>query len=44
MVTQPGELAGPASVSTTIFRVKNQIRVSPDDPNSGIKVGLSQAL
>lgn len=44
MDMQPAELARPASVFTTIFLVEKQIMVSPEDPNSSIKIGLSQAL
>lgn len=44
MGIRPAELARPASVSTTIFLVKKQIMVSPEDPKSSVKIGLSQAL
>lgn len=44
MDIQPAELARPAFVATTIFLVKKQIMVSTEDPNSSIKIELSQAL
>lgn len=40
--TQPGELPASVSASATDFLVKKpNYTVSPDDPISGIKVGMS---